>query len=218
MNMQPYDESYLPYVMVNLAEMFDIGINFYHIPADMFYYRFLTSEVAHQIEIGNPNYLVGHSGHEIAEIVIERSGGGLFPQVDYGFSLEKSQEYWAGWVLAFYQWKSGRTFEGISRFGLPFSRIIQMYHPLHEADPEKFFDVAEEIILEYSSKHNRLKEARERMGLTQRELSEKSGVSLRMIRAYEQKKQDLAKAEYGSVVRLERVLKTKTGALSGKFQ
>lgn len=201
-------------MMVHLADMFDIGVNFYGIPADLFYARFLTSGVAHQIEIGNPNYLCGHSGHELAEIVVDQSGGGLFPQVEDSFSIEKSPEYWAGWVLAQYQWTSGRSFSEISRNGLPFSKIVTMYHPLHEADPRKFCEIAESIVLEHSRKSNPIKEARLLMGISQRELSALSGVSLRMIRAYEQKKQDLSKAEYGSVVRLSRVLKISASRLS----
>lgn len=210
MGTRAYDDSYLPYVMVNIAEMFDIGINLYGIPSELFYSRFLTSGVAWQIEIGNPNYLVGHSGHELAEIVVERSGGGLFPQVEDAYSLEKSPEYWAGWVLALYQWRSCRSFVEISRNGMPISKIIAMYHPLHEADPSKFCEMADEIINESLRKSNPLKEARKRIGFTQGELAELSGVSLRMVRAYEQKKQDLSKAEYETVARLSRALKVPT--------
>jgi len=213
MEIRAYDESYLPYVMANLGEMFDIGVNYYGFSEDLFYARFLASGVAHQIEIANPNFLCGHSGFELAEIVIEESGGGLFPQVEYAFTLEKSPEYWAGWVLAQYQWRSCRSFSEISVNGLPFSKIVSMYHPLHEADPRMFFEAAEEIIGDNSRKVNLLKNARLRIGLSQKALAELSGVSLRMIRAYEQKTQDLSKAEYATVVRLSRVLKIPAGSL-----
>lgn len=53
---------------------------------------------------------------------------------------------------------------------------------------------------------NSLKCRRKSAGLTQLELAERSGVKLRMIRAYEQNCQDISKAEAGSVARLARVL------------
>jgi transcriptional regulator with XRE-family HTH domain len=49
--------------------------------------------------------------------------------------------------------------------------------------------------------------------MTQRELAECSGVSLRMIRAYEQEAQDISKAEAGKVSRLAAVLGTRAEAL-----
>ena len=51
-----------------------------------------------------------------------------------------------------------------------------------------------------------MKKARERIGLTQKELSQLSGVTLRMIRAYEQKSQDVAKANFSTISRLASVL------------
>ncbi len=52
----------------------------------------------------------------------------------------------------------------------------------------------------------RLKEFREAKGLTQKELSEKSGVSLRMIQHYEQGRKQLAKANAVTVITLAKVL------------
>lgn len=60
---------------------------------------------------------------------------------------------------------------------------------------------------------NRLKHQRRLAGLTQRELSERSGVSLRMIQAYEQFDQDIAKAEAGSLLNLASVLGCEPAAL-----
>ena len=47
---------------------------------------------------------------------------------------------------------------------------------------------------------------RKASGLTQKKLSEDSGVSLRMIQLYEQKKQDINKAGAQSLVQIARVL------------
>ncbi len=52
----------------------------------------------------------------------------------------------------------------------------------------------------------RLKDFREAKGLTQKELSEKSGVSLRMIQHYEQGRKPLARAYAVTVITLAKVL------------
>ena len=57
----------------------------------------------------------------------------------------KGREYWAGWILAYYQWKTGRRFEDMVKNGLSLSTVFSMYI-LHEADESKFVDAANEII------------------------------------------------------------------------
>ena len=205
METRAYNEAYLPYAMENLAAMIDCGINQCDFPPQLFYRMFLTSGVASQIEKGNPRYLAGLSGAELASRVIELVAGESPKEIDGTFSI--SPEYWAGWVLAYYQWKSGKSFRLINDNGLDIEKIIALYHPLHEADLDKFASVADRIITEtVNSSASPLKKARERCGLTQEDLSRISGVSLRMIRAYEQKAQDIAKANFSTIERLQSVL------------
>lgn len=205
METRAYNEAYLPYAMENLATMIDCGINQCGFPPQLFYRMFLTSGVASQIEKGNPRYLAGLSGAELASRVIELVAGESPKEIDGTFSI--SPEYWAGWVLAYYQWKSGKSFRLINDNGLDIEKIIALYHPLHEADLDKFASVADRIITEtVNSSASPLKKARERCGLTQEDLARISGVSLRMIRAYEQKAQDIAKANFSTIERLQSVL------------
>ena len=201
------NEAYLPYVMENLATMMDCGINKCGFAPKLFYRMFLTSGVAGQIEKGNPRYVAGLSGTELVCHIVERTVGKTTETVDGSFTI--SPEYWAGWVLAYYQYRSGKSFRFISENGLDIEKIIAMYHPLHEADLEKFVSIADQIINEtVRTSISPLKKARERYGLTQQELSQISGISLRMIRAYEQKSQDIANANFKTVSRLENVLHT----------
>ena len=207
METRAYNEAYLPYSMENLAVMMDCGINRCGFSPQLFYRMFLTSGVAGQIEKGNPRYVAGFSGAELASRVVELSTGQSPSVIDGSFTL--SPEYWAGWALAYYQWKSGMSFRFISENGLDIEKIIVMYHPLHEADLNKFVTIADRIINEsVRTAINPLKKARERYGITQEELSRISGISLRMIRAYEQKSQDISRANFRSVSRLESVLHT----------
>lgn len=205
METRAYNEAYLPYAMENLATMMDCGINQCGLPPQLFHRMFMTSGVASQIEKGNPRYVAGLSGAELASRVIELATGKPPVEIDGTFTI--SPEYWAGWVLAYYQWKSGKSFRVINDNGLHIEKIIALYHPLHEADLDKFATVADRIIAEaVNTSVSPLKKARERYGLTQEELSRISGISLRMIRAYEQKSQDLAKANFRTVSRLESAL------------
>ena len=52
----------------------------------------------------------------------------------------------------------------------------------------------------------KLKEARERAGLTQKELSERSGVNLRTVQNYEQGYKDINKAQGLSLYKLAKAL------------
>ena len=56
-------------------------------------------------------------------------------------------EYWAGWVLAYYQWLSCRSFAYMHKKGLGISEVLAMYYPLHEADLSRFAAAADDIIV-----------------------------------------------------------------------
>lgn len=74
-------------------------------------------------------------------------------------------------------------FEDIGSY-LPMSEICKLYPTLHEASEEKFIDVANSI-LKRKNLPTKLQTVRKAIGLSQKELSEKSGVTLRMIQQYE---------------------------------
>ena len=118
----------------------------------------------------------------------------------------KGREYWAGWILAYYQWESGKRFEDIVKDGLKLSTVFSMYI-LHEADESKFVDAANEIIARNKDlRKSKLSEIRKARGFTQQQLSEASGVTLRMIQLYEQKQNDINKAQVAMVINLAKAL------------
>ena len=198
METHAYNESYLSHAMGALATMMDCGINKCGFSPGLFYHMFLTSGVAAQFEKGNPRYIAGMSGAELTDHITERTMGKVLPPNDGTYST--SPEYWAGWVLAYYQWESGKSFRFLQNNGLDIEKVIALYPPLHEADIDKFADAADAIILNHiETSASPVKKARERIGITQKELSERSDVSLRMIRAYEQKKQPLSNASFSTV-------------------
>lgn len=139
-----YKKTYLNGAMRNLAVMMDCGVNKYGYPIEEFYEKFLASDVSRQFAAGNPRYLVGMSGAELADSVVESSGGNVLKENDGTYTV--GPEYWAGWVLAYYQWLSRRSFAFMYRKGLGIKEVASMYYPLHEADLSKFVDAAETII------------------------------------------------------------------------
>ena len=139
-----YKKTYLNGAMRNLAVMMDCGVNKYGYPIEEFYEKFLASDVSRQFANGNPRYLVGMSGAELADSVVESSGGNVLKENDGTYTV--GPEFWAGWVLAYYQWLSRRSFAFMYRKGLGIKEVASMYYPLHEADLSKFVDAAENII------------------------------------------------------------------------
>ena len=204
--MHAYPETYLNDAMNNLGNMFDYGLVDLHYDPERFYEQFLTSGVAKQFEQGNPKYVAGLSGPELAIEVIYRTEDHRPTQMP-SEEIDKSPEYWAGWSLAYYQWYRAHRFSYLQQYGLTIQRILSMYPTLHEADLSKFVTVADGIIAkEKSAQISNLQRMRKNCGMTQKELAEKSGTSLRMVQVYEQRKQDIRKAEAQTLVNLSRVL------------
>ena len=163
---------------------------------------FIQSGVAEQIESGNPKYIAGKSGLELFLEVMEKTTGEVF-RAELVESYERSSVYWVGWMLAHYQWYSGRTFKSILDT-IPYDELLGLYGTLHEADIQKSYEVLD---AHFAKSESRLKTARKHRGLTQEELANLSGVSINTIRAYERKSKDLNKAQFEIVVSLAKALK-----------
>ena len=111
--------------------------------------------------------------------------------------------YWAGWILAQYQHKKGCSFYKINN-KMPIEKVLCYYSTLHEADVTKFFDVADSHF--NVQEITNLKKARQARGLSQRELAKKADVDLRSIQMYEQRRNNINKAQGETLYKLARVL------------
>ena len=201
--MYAYDEMYLNDAMNNLGEAFDYSTTVLNITMDDFLNMFIVSGIAEQFTNGVPKYVSGLSGTELVWEVLNRTMKDtklLEPQTEYDYS----PEYWCGWILAFYQWKSKKNFKEIKKY-LPMDTIYKLYPTLHEASEEKFVDIAN-AIFERKKLPVKLQTVRKAIGLTQKELAEKSGVKLRMIQQYEQRAKDINKATANNLFALAQVL------------
>ena len=198
-----YQEIYLSNAQSMLGDAFDYAINVCHIPGSSFVKLFIASTISKRLENGEPSYLSGKSGIEVAmEILAETTGKtpDAAPQEHFG----RSREYWIGWAVAYYQWFSGRSYSDIFQV-VTFEELQKMYDPLHEADITKFADILDARMREFFADTS-LKRIRTAYGCTQAELAQRSGVSLRSIQMYEQRNKDINKASAETLLRLSRVL------------
>ena len=203
--MSAYNESYLDDAMQNLGDMVEYAVCDCGYDPDEFFGWFISSGIAEKFEKGNPKFIAGMSGFELAEAVLKATNiplPSIIPsQTDY-----KGREYWAGWIFAYYQWHSGRRFEDMVADGLTLSTVFGMYIH-HEADNSKFVESADAIIRRNkASRKSKLHTIRKARGFTQQQLSDASGVALRMVQLYEQKQNDLSKAQVKVVINLAKAL------------
>lgn len=190
-----YNEIYLNTVMHNLAALFDMAINAEGLDADEFAMDFAASEIAHGIENGVPDMLAGKSATEMLMSILERD-------LEYdSVPMDRTPEYWAGWILAIAGWELNKSFAEILSV-MPFSRLVGMYYPYHEADERKTVDVIAGLFSSVSP----LKTMRQKRKLTQEQLAEISGVNLRSIRSYEQGDNDIGKAQAETLQMLAKAL------------
>ena len=137
--MSAYDIIYLDKATRTVGNMLHDAVYEYGEDGGQFLQMFLQSGIAEQIESGSPKYVAGRSGAELYADVIEAVRG----QEAESLVIEtqtRSDVYWTGWILAYYQWYSGRSFRDILET-VPYEELLGRYDTLHEADVQKALDV-----------------------------------------------------------------------------
>lgn len=203
MTIHAYSPLYLNKVSRTIGTMLHDAVTEFGMDGTDFLERFIQSDIATQIENGNPKYLAGKSGLELFIEVTEKTGDTTHPTELFIETYDRSPSYWAGWMLSYYQWYSGRTFKSILDT-VPYTELLGLYKTLHEADILKSYEVMD---AHFAASESKLKTVRKKCGLTQSALAEKSGVSLNTIRAYECKNKDLNKAQLDIIMCLSKSLK-----------
>ena len=198
-----YNELYLNDAKKNLSQLFDYLINDCKIDADWVSELFISSDFAKQFERGNPAVISGMSGIELAEAIINKTyQNKKLPLSNY--LNDFTPEYWAGWALAEFQWFTGITFKDIFE-KIKLSEIIAMYPLFHEIDISRFIECLNEK-LSNRQIESKLKRLRESRGMSQSELAKASGVKLRSIQLYEQRVNDIDKAQAQTLYKLSIVI------------
>ncbi len=204
MNIKPYNETYLEDVESNIGSMLEYSVCCEFDPTVIWEY-FIHSKIAREIERGNPKYLAGYSGREYLEILIYTASFNnekklLNPEC----RLNNDMYYWAGNAVAKLQYETCMSFLEIQKY-LPLEEILDMYHILHEADLSKFIDIACRKIRARKPQTN-LGIIRKAVGLSQQKLANLTDVDIRSIQMYEQRKNDINKAQVTTLFKISKVL------------
>lgn len=147
MMIHSYPEMYLGDVMDNLGYAFDFAVSDCKVKGQQFLDMMAISNAAHQIEHGNPKYLCGLSGIEIADEILT---GHKIKEKEAVVKFGRSVPFWIGWSLAYYQWESGKSFKMLSK-AATYDDLVNMYPTLHEADVTKFADYMTERINKFDA-------------------------------------------------------------------
>lgn len=198
-----YDKVYLDKARTALGRMLDFAVYDLKYDITFFFELFITSGVAGRFESGDFKVLVGMSGVELAYEVLEQAGLAC-ERISPNYTVGRSEEFWTGWALAYYQWKTSLRFDEIVRY-VPIQDVKALYSPYHEMDIRQFVDKMNELYRTAQPETN-LKILRQRAGLSQRELAELSGVPVRTIQQYEQRQKNINKAQAEYIVMLARTL------------
>ena len=198
-----YRETYLSKAQSMLGDAFDYAVNIFGLDGEVFVKIFIASPLSARIENGDPSLLAGKNGIELASEVIGEAFGEKV-NVEVEPRMDRSEEYWIGWAIAYYQWYSGRGFSEIFKV-YSFGNLKQMYHPLHEADITKFVDITESRMRSFFPETN-LRRIRSEYGCSQARLAALSGVGLRSIQMYEQRNKDINKASAETLFRISKAL------------
>lgn len=209
-----YDKVYLEKAQTALGRMLDFAVYDLNYDLRSFFDLFISSGIAARFELGDFTVIVGMSGVELCYLVLEKANQTV-NRIKPRYTMNRSPEYWTGWALAYYQWYTALRFQQITQY-IPINEILNLYTPYHEMDIRQFCDKMNEL---YAAAHpdTNLKTLRVKSGLSQRELSEISGVPLRTIQQYEQRQKNINKAQAEYLIMLAQALCCKPDDLLEKI-
>jgi len=197
-----YNEFYLYEAQCKLGIVVDFLMNCCVLSNEQIEQIFKKSKLLSYFCYGHPSIIAGYSGIELGlEIANEFK---LDIKQEYSYTFEKTVYYWIGYVLAFYSWYECKPFSYIF-YGAKFEKLIEMYPCYHEMDIMHFVEDFNQYVFK-GIKESNLKLLRLINNLSQSELADKSGVSLRSIQLYEQGVNDINKAQAGSLYKLAKTL------------
>lgn len=197
-----YDEIYLDDAMETLGCAVEYATLLSKISGQEFIDLFIACGIASEFGRGNVKYISGMSGIELARLVLEKCGKKAnditeIPYIDY------PPEYWVGWILAYYQWYTDKSFAAICK-RISYQSMIDMYGVLHEADPSKAVSVFDRMMKNDSETN--LARLRKNCGLSQAQLAKAADISVRSIQLYEQRQTNINKAQHNHLKSLSKAL------------
>ena len=201
-----YNRNIVPVVQDLMGGMIDFAV--YGLDSSLadFYNAFLDSKYCIRVERADSKTVMGRSGIELCYDILGRESidsDAMNAYTAHAIS-QRSQEYWTGWAVAYYQWLTSLAYREINEVR-DINDIAAMYSVYHEMDISHFSDRMSEI---YRQKHpdSKLKTMRMNAGLTQRELAMATEIPLKTIQQYEQRRKNINSDSVDYLVTLSRTL------------
>ncbi len=210
-----------------IAKMLDFAVHELHQDPSAFFDLFMSTGMAELYELRDIHTIAGMSGIELAYRVMELSG--LDPdRGGYRYTAGRSKEYWAGHAAATYQWDRKVSFSSILNAmelreiialcggyrdqeirelsaGLDWTQTLTVPDHMNDVHYAEFTSRLDEAFAAGSG-DTALKRIRLSCGLSQSSLASASGVPLRTIQQYEQRRKDINKAGFDSILKLAAAL------------
>lgn len=215
---------------VSIGKMLDHAVYSLHQNADTFFALFISSGLASKLEQTDISIITGISGIELSYEVMKRCGI-PFDRVTPRHTTGLSKEFYAAHALAHIQYDTGISYDELIHI-ISVSEIIRLYDSYHSkavsllpwqmSDSDRaeavekiksgFTDELGSAFEKYGintlhmKKETHLKEMRLRNGFSQNGLAAASGIPVRTIQQYEQRRKDINKASADSILKLASVL------------
>lgn len=177
-----YSDMYLEGAMLRLGDMLEYACLDCGYDPDAFWKMFIHSGIADSFASGNVAIIAGKSGPEIAYMVLElEEKKTSLPKP--AWRENRSDLFWCGWILAYYQWYTNQSFADIWK-DISIRTLQKMYVTLHEADINKAVDIMQALQKPVQQKRS-LADMRKIKGLTQQELAERAHMSVSQLQRLE---------------------------------
>ena len=138
-----YNELYLSDASLALGSMLESAVYLFGVGLNEFWRLFLASHVSSDFARGLSGTVSGKSGWELAVEVLEDANVEFVHEKPKGV-VGRSREFWTGWALAQYQWRTGLGFSEIEAFA-PIETVLLMCSPYHEMELGQLFDALDKL-------------------------------------------------------------------------
>lgn len=196
-----YSELFVDDAMACLGEAFEYAVYKLQMQGQEFLDLFSVGRIGEAFSKGVVRYVSGMSGIELVHHILEEHTI-IVEKEDYDLRIDFPAEYWCGWILAYFQWKTGKTFADIQK-KLSFESLMNLYGSLHEAGEDKAVEVLNHL---FEEDITNLAKMRMKASYSQSELAKEAGVSVRSIQMYEQKHNDIKNAQYNRLLAIAKAL------------
>ena len=197
-----YNEMYVEGAMVRMGDMLEYACLDCGYDPDGFWKMFIHSGLSRRFEIGDVSVIAGKSGPELAYIVLRDVDHRRdFPNP--AWREDRSDLYWSGWVLAYFQWYKNLTFTEVWN-SISIRMLQKMYPTLHEADITKAVDTMSGMTK--PGRKSTIHSLRLVRGLTQQELAAHAHMTVSQLQRIEYGERKIENLSLKTAIALSKAL------------